>query len=116
MESQDFPVDHDIDGSIQVKFDAPRGLTLGQWVLDMRAVIQARQIADQSDSPNRTPANVFHQAVVDLGVGSNHHCAPSELAVVKSQEQAASVVEALRAVDSNRKRATVESSQSQNDR
>src|ERR1700691_2976303 len=85
-------------------------------MLDVSAVVKAGQIANESDSPDRAPANIFDETVVDLGFRSNHHRSPGELAVAKSQKQAAASVIIPRAVDSNRKRASVESRERQKNR
>src|SRR6266566_3708898 len=82
----------------------------------MRAVVKTRQIADQPQSPNRAPTNVFHHAVIDLCLRSDHHRAAGELAVAKSQEQAAALVEILCAVDSHWEGASVKACESQKDR
>ena len=55
-------------------------------------------------------------AVVDLGLGSDHHRAAGELAVVKSQKQAGALIEALRSVDSHREGPAIEASQRQKNR
>ena len=66
MQSQDFAVHHHIDRSIQIEFDLLRGFALRQRMLDMRSVIEPRQIANQPQPPNRPPANIFDQAIVDI--------------------------------------------------
>src|SRR6266567_8252274 len=72
LQGENFSIDHDICGIFQIELYPPHRLALSQRVLDMGAVIKARQIADQSQSPNRSPANVFHQAIIDFSFGSDH--------------------------------------------
>ena len=40
MQREHFPIDHDVDGSIQLELDAPHGFALGQRMFDMRPVIK----------------------------------------------------------------------------
>src|ERR1700722_5058265 len=112
MQRQHFSVDHDVRGILQVELDAPHRFALGQWMLNMRAVIQPRQVSNQPQATNRSPTNVFHQAVVDLSLGCNHHRSASELSVVEGEEEAGPAVEVFSALDSNRERTAIESSES----
>src|SRR6266498_6077384 len=115
MQREHLAIDHDIDGSIQLKLNAPRSLSLSQRMLDVSAVIQAGQIADETQSPDRSPANVFHQPVPDFGLGRNHHRATSELAVVESDEQAWAVVKTLFALHSDWKWTAIEACEGEED-
>src|ERR1700722_3430620 len=116
MQGQHFSVDHDVRGSLQVELDAPYWLALGQRMLDVRAVIQPRQVPNQPQATNRSPTNVFPPAAVDLSLGSNHHRSASEFTVVESEEEAAPVVKSFCSLNSNRKRPAPESSESHENR
>src|SRR5579859_6983061 len=116
MQRQHFPVDHDIDRLIEIKFNAAHALVLGQRMLNMRAVVQSRQIANQPQPANRSPPDIFDQSVIDLSLGRDHHGAAGEFTVVKSQEQATAVVESSVALDSDWKGPAVETRQREKDR
>src|SRR5581483_9947874 len=87
-----------------MEIDPPGGTALGQRMVDVRPIIQSRQVADQSRAPDRAPADVFNQAIVDCCFGSNHHGAARKLAVVKGQEQTGPAVDTLSAINPQRKR------------
>ena len=59
MQSDDFAVDHDIDGSVQLEFNTMHFADFRERMLNMRSVLQARQIADQANATNWSPANEF---------------------------------------------------------
>src|SRR3984893_8525335 len=85
-----FAIHHDVHGSIAMEINALRRPPFGQAMVDVRTVIEPRQIADQPEAPDRAPAHVFDQSIVDLSFGSNHHGAAGVLAIAEGQEQARS--------------------------
>ena len=56
-------------------------------MMDVRAGEEARKSPDQSETADRAPADVFDQAVGGIGVGSDHHVAAGEFAVVEGEEE-----------------------------
>src|SRR5215831_10838063 len=84
-------------------------------MLNVGSVVKAWKIANQSQSSNRAPADIFHQAIVDLCSGRDHHCAACELAVVEGDKKAWATIEVLLPFDTERKRPSVESCQGQKD-
>src|ERR1700746_1139833 len=84
-------------------------------MLDMCAVIESRQVADEGDAPNRSPADVIDQAVIGLGGGRNHHGAARVLAVVEGEEQTRSAINLSFSVSAQRKRAAAKTSQANKD-
>ena len=85
-------------------------------MLDVRAVVEPGQIADQTQPADRSPANVFDQTVVDLGLGGDHHGATGKFAVVEGEEQAGTAIEILFVVDPQRERTAVETGQRKENR
>src|SRR5580658_4327945 len=61
-------------------------------MLDMRPVEKRRQIPQQSQPPNRSPADIFEQAVVSSSVRRDHHLSAGEAAIVERQEKATPTV------------------------
>src|SRR5487761_1553440 len=64
--------------------------------------------AKQADAYNRPPANIFNQTVARIGVGSDHHFAAREFAVVEGKKQAATPVGFRGAISAEWKRAAVQ--------
>jgi len=62
-------------------------------MLDVRAVVEPGQIANQPQSADWPPVDVFNQAVVDSGRGGDHHRAAGELAVIERHKEAAAAIE-----------------------
>src|SRR5215813_1947434 len=87
-----------------------------QRMLNVCAVVKSRKIADQSEPPYRTPADIFDLAVVYLGLGRDHHRPAGKLAVVKCQEEAATAVKFCFPFDTHGERATVEACKREKDR
>src|SRR5580698_5200155 len=56
-------------------------------MMDVRAGEEARQSPDEAEAADGAPADVFDQAVGGIGVGSDHHVAAGEFAVVESEKQ-----------------------------
>src|SRR5271163_377077 len=56
-------------------------------MMDVRASEEARQSPDQAESADGAPADVFNLAVGGVGVGSDHHVAAGEFAVVEGEEE-----------------------------
>src|SRR5579862_462057 len=54
-----FPVNHDVNWAIQIEFDAVDRLAFRKRMLDVGAVVESGQIADQAETPDRSPAHVF---------------------------------------------------------
>src|SRR3954447_10183063 len=77
---------------------------LGQRMLDMRAVIKARQVADEPDTPDWPPTYEFDQAVINFGRGSDHHSPASKFAVIECEEQTRPPIDFTFTVDGKRKR------------
>ena len=69
MQAQDFAVHHHIHGRVQLKFDVGGWVPLGQRMVDVRAVIQAWQVSQQPEAANRSPADIFDQAVSNAPSG-----------------------------------------------
>src|SRR3974390_2168619 len=109
MQGQNFPIHHDIDGILQVELDTLRSLPLSQRMLNVRPVVKPLQIADQAQASNRTPPDIFHETIGDLGFGGNHHRAAGELAVVESHKKTAPAIEFWFAFDAEREWTTVKS-------
>jgi hypothetical protein len=64
MQRDHLAIDHYIDRTIEMKINATDFTDLGQRVPRMGAVVQARQVADQTHTPNWSPADVLDQSVV----------------------------------------------------
>ncbi len=116
MQRQNFAIDHDINRIIEVESDSLHSLPFSERMLDVCPVIEPREITNQSEPADRPPSDIFHQAIVDLSLGRDHHRAAGELAVVESNEQAAPIVEVVLPLDSCRERTPIESRKRQEDR
>jgi len=66
MQGDDFSVDHYVDWLFQGKFHSRHCLVLRQGMLDVRAVVESWQVADQPQSPDGAPADVLDQTAIDL--------------------------------------------------
>src|SRR5216684_7270027 len=66
--------------------------TRSERMLDMRAVIKTRQIAEQAKPADRAPAHKFDKPVSRIGVRRDEHRPARVLAVVERQEKRASFV------------------------
>src|SRR5262249_30292044 len=98
MQGKNFAVDHYIYRRIQFEVNALCLPSLGQGVIDVCPVVEGREIADKADTANWPPAHIFNQAIVDIGIGCDHHRTASKFAIAKGQEKTASVVELLVAI------------------
>src|ERR1700739_3868035 len=85
-------------------------------MLNMRTVVKARKISDQTQATDRSPANVFDETIVDVGMGSDHHGAAGKFAVAESDEQAGTRIEIFFVVGAHRERAAIETGQRQENR
>src|ERR1700723_1646754 len=56
-------------------------------MMDVRAGEEARQSPDEAEAADGAPADVFDEAVGGIGVGSDHHVAAGEFAVVEGEEE-----------------------------
>src|SRR2546426_9602105 len=74
-------------------------------MIDVRPVVKSRQIANQPEAADRSPAYVFDETVIDLGLRSNHHSATGEFAVAERQKQAGAAIQVFFSIDAKRKRA-----------
>ncbi len=110
MKGQHLTVDHHVDRGIEFELDPAYGLALGKAVLNVCAIVETAQVADQAKPSDRAPADVFDQAVIDLGSGGDHHRPTRELAVIEGQEQTAAIVTLRFSLDAKRKWAAVETS------
>src|SRR5882762_6917566 len=84
-------------------------------MVDVRAIIQSGQIANQSDAPNRSPADKLDQSVVYLSPWSDHHGAAGEFAVAESKEQTRPTINFLFAIYLQWKRPPSETCQANKD-
>src|SRR6267378_3037791 len=103
MQGDDFAVNHHVDWFFECEFYSRHRYVLRQRMLDVRAVVESWQVADQPQPPDWAPADVLDQTAVDLRSGGDHHRAAGELAVVKSQEEATAPVKVCFAFNSHRK-------------
>src|SRR5436305_629860 len=87
-----------------MKIDTSGRAAFRQRMVDVRPIIQSRQVADQAGAADRSPADVFNQAIVDLGFGSDHHRTPGKFAVVETQKKTRPAIDVLRAINPQRKR------------
>src|SRR5437762_14127798 len=69
----------------------------------VRSVVERRQIANQPEAANRSPAHVFDETVINLGLRSDHHRATGEFAVAERQEQAEAAIAVFFSIDAKRK-------------
>src|ERR1700693_2090494 len=70
---------------------------------EVRAVIQLRQHAHQTEAPDGPPTDEFDQAVGGIGLWRDQHRAASVFAVVESEKEAAPLVPILVVVTAQRK-------------
>src|ERR1700683_4063233 len=59
MQGQHLSVNHHLRRGFEIELDAARGLALSQRMFNMRAVVEAGQIANQPQASDRSPTNVF---------------------------------------------------------
>src|ERR1700730_13283168 len=85
-------------------------------MVDVRAVIESRQIADQSQAPDGTPTHVLDQSVIHFRQGSNHHGATGELGVAEGDEQEVPTIDFILAIDLQGKGTPPEPRQADEDR
>src|SRR5437867_7306892 len=75
-------------------------------MIDVRSVVERRQIANQPEAANRSPAHVFDETVIDLDLRSDNHSAIGEFAVAERQKQAGASIHVFFSIDAKRKRAS----------
>ena len=85
--------------------------SFGQRMMNVRTVIERRQITNQSQASDRPPTHIFDEAIVHLGVGRNHHGSAGKLAIAESQKQTGAAVDLSFAIDLQRERPAAEASQ-----
>ena len=108
MHCDDLAIHHHIDRAVEMEINPPDLADFGQRMPGMRAVIKCWQVADQTYTPNWSPADVFDQSVVGRGIWSNHHGAAGKFAVVESKKQAGPTVDARLSIDAQRKWSSAE--------
>src|SRR5580658_8157225 len=74
-------------------------------MFDVRAVIELREHAQQSDAAYRPPADELDQAVRGIGLRRDQHRAAGEFAVAEGKKKAAALVPILIFIASQTKRA-----------
>src|SRR6266516_6533790 len=79
----------------------------------VRSVVERRQIANQPEAANRSPAHVFDETVIDLGLRSDHHSATGEFAVAERKKQAGAAIHVFFSIDAKRKRASAKTHEGQ---
>src|SRR5579863_5740070 len=84
-------------------------------MIDVGAVVQSWQVADEANAADRAPADVFDQSVVYLGLRSDHHGAAGEFAVVKGQKKTGTAVDFAVAIDAQGKRTALQASKRNKD-
>src|ERR1700733_5259651 len=72
-------------------------------MIDMGAIVQSRQLPDQTHAADGPPAHVLDQPIADFGLGGDHHRSAGKLAVIKRQEETRAPVDASLLVHANRK-------------
>src|SRR5207245_9190827 len=82
-------------------------------MIDVRSVVERRQIADQPESTNRSPAHVFDETVIDLGLRGDQHSATGEFAVTERQKQAGAAIHVFFSIDATRKLASTKTHERQ---
>src|SRR2546422_11503078 len=82
-------------------------------MIDVRSVVERRQIANQPEAANRSPAHVFDETVIDLGLRSDHHSATGEFAVAERQNQPGAAIHVLFSIDAQTKRAAAKTHERQ---
>src|SRR5437667_10183719 len=75
-------------------------------MIDVRSVVERRQIANQPEAANRSPAHVFDETVIDLRLRSADDSATGEFAVAERQKQAGAAIHVFFYIDAKRKRAS----------
>ncbi len=115
MQGEDLAIHHHVHRAIEEKIDSLSRSALRQRMVDMCAIVKSRKIANQPDAPDRPPADVLDLTVVHLGLGRNHHGAAGELAIVKSQKQAAPPVHSFFSIHAQRKWPALEASERNED-
>src|SRR5450432_1031449 len=99
-----------------MKINAPNFADFRQRMLNMGAVVEPRQVADEPHAPNRSPSDKFDQPIISFSVGCDHHCPAGEFAVAESQEQARAAVNMRLAVGAEWKRASAKARQTNTNR
>src|SRR4051794_22568161 len=66
MQRDHFAIDHHVNGGVEMEINTTHFAHLGERMLDMRAVIKARQVADQPDTPDWSPTYEFDEAVINF--------------------------------------------------
>src|SRR5436309_13191589 len=56
-------------------------------MVDMRAIVEPRQVAQQTQPPNRPPADKFDQPICRIGLRRNQHGSTRVLAVVERKKE-----------------------------
>src|ERR1700675_4937390 len=80
-------------------------------MMNVSAVVECRQVTDQSQPSDGPPAHVFDESIVDVCSGRDHHGSASELTIVESQKQAGTAVNLCPPIDAHREGPAAETSQ-----
>src|SRR5205823_6518984 len=89
-------------------FHVARGPARRQRMLDVRAVVKPRQVAQQTKPSDRPPANKFDQTIGGIGLRSDKHGSAGVFAIVESKEKRAPLVPLLVFIAAQRERPTVQ--------
>ena len=103
-----FAIHHHVDGARQFEINPlcrGAGSTMIEYV---RTGEEAGQSPDQSEPPDRSPADVFDETVVGICVWRDHHVAAGEFAVVEGEKQGGVAVPFGCAGEAMRKRKMLE--------
>src|SRR5581483_3674286 len=108
VKGEDFAVHHDVHRGIEREINVPDGVARGERMIQVRAVIQRVQIAQQAQAADGAPAHEFDQAVIHFGARSDHHFPAGEFAVVEREKKTAARVGSGLAIEAQWKSAPVE--------
>jgi hypothetical protein len=92
MQGGDFAVERDVDGAFEVEIDSLDAFAFGHGMVNVLPGEETGKIANQAEPADWPPANVLDQPIGSLGVGSDHHFAAGEFAVVECKEKAAAAI------------------------
>src|SRR5579862_1100850 len=115
LELRGFAVDHHINWTIKLEFDATDAGAGSQRVVDVSSVEKGVEIFDQADAAYGSPADVFNKAVVSRGVGRDVHFAAGVFAIREGEEEATAGVDIGVEVDAQRKGAAIEAREANGD-
>src|SRR5271156_6329938 len=87
FEAHAFAVHHCVYRTGEFEINALGGGAGSFGMMDVRAGEKARQSPDQAEAADGRPADIFDEAVRGIGVGSDHHVAAGEFAVVEGEEE-----------------------------